>query len=165
MEELWDKIPGYEDNYLITSSGKIWSLKSNNFLKPNIVRSGYKMVRLYRNGWAKDYLVHRIVAEVYCNNPDNKRVVNHKDGNKLNNYFLNLEWNTDSENQLHAIRTGLKKIRYGSRHPNSKLSEQNIEDIKTLYKSNLTLKQIAKQFNVHLGTISKIINNQSWRTI
>jgi hypothetical protein len=58
---------------------------------------------LYFRCLSKSYLVHRIVAECFIPNPDNKITVNHKDGNKLNNSVLNLEWATPEENSLHAV--------------------------------------------------------------
>lgn len=157
MEEMWENVLNYEGHYLISNSGKVFSLKSNLILSPTKVRSGYKMVRLYKGGWSRDYLIHRLVAEVYCNNEENKPVVNHKDGDKTNNYFLNLEWCTDSENQLHAIRTGLRKIRYGVNSYKGKLNLEQIKDIKNLYNQGLTGKEIAKKYNLHFSTIYRII--------
>lgn len=62
---------------------------------------------MYRDNICKSYLVHRIVAETFLPNPNNLPTVNHKDGNKLNNRLDNLEWMTRSDNQQHAIKTGL----------------------------------------------------------
>ncbi len=57
-------------------------------------------------------MIHRLIADTFIDNddPDNKKMVNHKDGNKLNNHVSNLEWTTAGENNLHAIKTGLRKI-------------------------------------------------------
>lgn len=162
MEEMWECIDGFE-NYQISTSGKVFSLNKNKILKPNIVWSGYKMVRLYQNGWAKDYSIHRLVALTFVPNPYNHRVVNHKDGNKQNNYWLNLEWTTDSENQLHAIRTGLKKVKCGQDHGCSKLNDKDVAKIKDLYyNQNKNFSQIAVLYNVHYSTISRIVQNQRW---
>lgn len=101
-------IEGFED-YLVSSSGKIYSLKSNKYLKPNIVTNGYYQVCLFKNGKRYRKYIARLVAQAFISNPDNKSTVNHKDGIKSNNNISNLEWMTQSENQLHAFNTGLQK--------------------------------------------------------
>ena len=163
MEEMWEDIPGYEGHYQVSNSGKVFSLKMEIELKPNIIRSGYKMVRLSKHGWARDYLVHRLVAMCFVNNPKNNRVVNHLDGNKTNNYFLNLEWCTDSENQLHAIRTGLRVPKSREEHPQHKLSEAQILEIRKRHKMGLTYKQLACEYNVHYATIGRIVTHKIWK--
>jgi hypothetical protein len=87
----------------------------------------YPEVGLYLNGKQNTYLVHRIVAEVHCDNPYNKPEVNHKDGNKFNFHSANLEWSTRSENIQHMYDNGLKKYRplhykgkFGAAHNRSK---------------------------------------------
>ena len=85
-------------NYAITDDGKVWSFKSNKFLKQKIDKYGYACVSLRRNGKNWTVTVHRLVAEAFIPNPDNKPTVNHKDENKLNNSVTNLEWMTVNEN-------------------------------------------------------------------
>jgi hypothetical protein len=162
MEEMWEWVKNYEGHYQVSNSGKVYSVKSDLELIPNIIRSGYKMVRLSKNGWARDYLVHRLVAEAFCNNEENKNVVNHKDGNKTNNYFLNLEWCTNSENQLHAIQMGLRVPKKGNEHPMRKLTQAEAEEIRKRYKMGLNYKQLANEYGVHFSTIGRIINSKLW---
>jgi hypothetical protein len=69
---------------------------------------GYKQVVVTLYGKRRKYYVHRLVAECFVSNPKRCREVNHKDGDKANNDYTNLEWCTRSENMLHAYRTGLK---------------------------------------------------------
>ena len=102
------EIKGYEQ-YAVTSCGKVWSYKSNKFLKPHKDKKGYYRVNLSINGKLKNALIHRLVAIAYIPNPCNKPQVNHIDGNKTNNSLKNLEWNTPRENVMHARRTGLQK--------------------------------------------------------
>ena len=85
-------IVGYEGLYAVASCGKIWSYRSKIFLKPQTDKDGYLRVGLYKDGKAKKYLIHRLVAEAYIPNPDNLPQVNHKDENKENNCLQNLEW-------------------------------------------------------------------------
>ncbi len=93
--------------YFILEDGRIWSGKKNRFLYLGIGTTGYYGVSLY-NRKLKTLRVHRLVAEHFILNPENKKEVNHKDGNKLNNHFTNLEWATAKENIAHSISTGLK---------------------------------------------------------
>lgn len=81
-------IPGFEGRYAITSCGKVWSYKSNRFLKPYSIGNDYLAVKLD----GKNYRVHRLVAAAYLPNPKNLPQVNHKDENKHNNALPNLEW-------------------------------------------------------------------------
>lgn len=78
-------------------------------LKGSISEGGYKYYRLSKNNHKKTYYAHRLVAENFIENPQNLPVVNHKDGNKLNNNVENLEWMTYSENISHAHKNGLIK--------------------------------------------------------
>lgn len=162
MEEMWEDVRDFP-NYQISSAGKVWSKNHNRLLKPNIVRSGYNMVRLYNKGWARDYLIHRLVADAFVPNPNDKPIVNHKDGIKLNNYWLNLEYVTDSENQLHAIRMGLKIVKQKEHHPNSKLLESEIDKIRNMSYNGITYKEIAKQFGIHYSTVCRIVNKETWK--
>lgn len=95
------------EKYCVTTDGRIINLLKNKSIVPSITNSGYYQVTLCGNKRYKFY-VHRLVAEAFISNPDNKKQINHIDGNKLNNDMSNLEWCTESENQLHRYRV-LKK--------------------------------------------------------
>ena len=98
-------------NYLVTVSGKIFSLFSMRFLsQTNKTTAGYPRVQLFNENGAKWQTIHRLVAETYILNPENKAQVNHIDGDKANNMLFNLEWCTPSENQKHACDTGLRIV-------------------------------------------------------
>ena len=84
-------------NYLIYENGEVWSKKSNKILKPGINR-GYSHISLYNNGKQKTAKIHRLVAEHYIPNPDNKPQLDHIDQNKQNNNSSNLRWVTPREN-------------------------------------------------------------------
>jgi hypothetical protein len=87
-------ITGYDGLYAITSCGKVWSHKRQRFLKPLDDGHGYLFVKLYKDGFGKNFNVHRLVAQAYLDNPENLPCVNHKDENKANNSVSNLEWCT-----------------------------------------------------------------------
>ena len=91
------EIEGFED-YLIYSDGRVFSKKSNKFLKQSTDKRGYKVVSLCKNGVLKQFKVHRLVAEAYIDNQNDFPQVNHKDENKANNDFNNLEWCTAKYN-------------------------------------------------------------------
>lgn len=104
------QIKDYSD-YLVTVDGKIFSLKSMRFLSQNNkTKAGYPRVQMFNENGFKWQTIHRLVAETYLPNPENKAQVNHMDGNKANNLLCNLEWATPSENQKHACDTGLRVV-------------------------------------------------------
>lgn len=92
-----------ETDYSIDKEGKVFSNKTNKFLLGSVYNTGYRMVRLTIGKNKKSYAIHRLVAEAFLPNPNKLDIVNHKDGNKLNNRVENLEWVSQSQNRIHAI--------------------------------------------------------------
>lgn len=105
ITEEWKQIKDFP-NYEISNTGKIRN-QNKKELKPFNQNNGYVQVQLYKDSFNKRFLVHRLVAKAFIPNNENKKYVNHIDGNKHNNCITNLEWVTNSENILHARRTGL----------------------------------------------------------
>ena len=104
----------------VKTKGNSKRLIKERIINPFVSKYGYLIVGLSKNGEEKKYPVHRLVAEAFIPNPENKPEVNHKFGIKLDNRASQLEWNTRSENEQHAYNTGLIKLRCGERHQNSK---------------------------------------------
>jgi hypothetical protein len=150
----------------ISSEGQVYSTKTNRILKNRICGhegNGYYAIAYRRNGRTANMKIHRLVAEYFIPNPENKPFVNHKDGNKFNNHKDNLEWVTCSENILHAINTGLNPKRGNNNH-NSKIPESEINRIIDLHKAGFYQSSIAKLFKVHQSTINRIVNNKTYKT-
>ena len=114
MNEIWRDVPGYEGLYQVSNYGGVRSMNYNKKLgnirelKQKLRDNGYLEVHLSKDSKRKYFLVHRLVAEAFLENPDNKPQVNHIDGDKSNNYVSNLEYTTNGENQKHAYSTRLK---------------------------------------------------------
>ena len=99
------QIPNY--NYSVSLEGNITNLSTDRVVKPSInPQNGYLYVALWKNGIGKTYSVHRLVANAYCPNPENKPNVNHIDSDRTNCSAENLEWVTQSENLKHGYEHG-----------------------------------------------------------
>lgn len=98
-------------NYIIFENGDIFSNYCNRFLKPDITKHGYKQVTLYINNKPFRIKVHRLVALLWLGEePEDKPTINHKDGNKLNNHYTNLEYTSYYENNKHARDNNLNNV-------------------------------------------------------
>lgn len=106
MRLVWKDIADYEGLYRISNQGDIYSYKFNRILKP-AERGGYLRTTLTKDKKEKRYSIHRLVAENFLSNNENKPQVNHIDGNKKNNCVDNLEWVTNKENCNHAVKQNL----------------------------------------------------------
>lgn len=111
MQEIWKDVVGYEGIYKVSNFGNVMSFqpncKSAQCLTP-FDNGGYFRVTLIKNRKRTNHLVHRLVADAFIPNPENKEAVNHIDGCKTNNRVDNLEWVTKGENTRHAIKIGLR---------------------------------------------------------
>lgn len=104
--EIWKDIEGFEGRYAVSSWGRVKGL--HGILTPYENHKGYLKVGLLRNGKRVKRRVHRLVAQAFIPNPENKPEINHIDGNKKNNSFSNLEWVTGEENREHFYYLGLE---------------------------------------------------------
>ena len=164
FKEVFKTVVGHE-MYSVTNKGRVCNEKRGKFLKPSVNSSNYKKVVL--NG--KNLYVHRLVAEAFCDNPDNLCEVNHKDGNKWNNNYTNLEWVTKSENAQHAFDMGLRTISGYTRYKVSKSAHRftnyEIDEIRNMYYDGMTKQEIADKIGCYSSTICDILNGHTYREI
>jgi len=160
------------DRFEISNIGRLKNIKTGKILKLNIIGKGYLgvVVSLGSRKNKKMIRVHRAVAESFIPNPESKEMVNHKDGNKINNCINNLEWVTNSENMKHAYNTGLKtndSIK-GELSNTSKLRDDDIRYIKKNYKPRdpqFGCRALGRKYGVTHNIISGIVNGKRWTHI
>lgn len=114
MNEIWKPVIGYEKLYLISNYGNIQSICNNKskFLKPSLESKGYLKIRFFVNNKLISRKIHRLVAEHFLLNYDSSKQINHIDGNKINNYYLNLECVNNRENCSHYNLNRLTSSNY-----------------------------------------------------
>lgn len=187
-------IKGYEGLYAVTEDGKVWSYpkpyssKTGLWLKPIANRSKrikaqdyiLWMVGLNKDSKVKRELVHRLVANAYIPNPENKPQVNHIDGNPANNHVDNLEWIDGFENMQHAQRTGLtnqfteksiaNRIIQGKKNQHNTVKARRLftmaevaEIKKTFSKGVKSAREIARELGCSNNTISNICTNKTYQ--
>ena len=149
--------------YTANEKGNWNPLKSLKTIVHN--RSGYCVVNLYSydsgKSKMKQFRIHKLVAMHFLDNPDNKSLVNHKNGNKQDNRVENLEWCSHSENMVHAYKTGLCLQPKGIK--TTKLNKDLVCKIRNEKKENLTSNYtLSKKYNVSEATIANLINKKSW---
>lgn len=147
-------------DYEIDEQGQIYSHKTNKFLTGYVDNTGYITVLLTVDGKKKNYLVHRLVAQTFIPNKDNLPIVNHKDGNKLNNSVDNLEWVTQSQNRTHAIQTKISDLAYGKRNK-SQIDINDIDNWKQYKDTNYYISKDGQVWNSKTKILLKQTPNQS----
>ena len=182
--EIWKDVIGFEDKYQISSYGRI---KSKKRIVPTwngtkTIQEKILKLKIQSNGYIKHPklgLVHRLVARAFIPTNDYNLVVNHKDGNKQNNYVDNLEWCTQKANVLHAIKIGLvnnetkrkmsekAKLRVGKKNSCWRgyinmysLENEFIKQFETLKEAENWIKENTKYKNADKGNISLVCNGK-----
>jgi hypothetical protein len=180
MKETWSRIN--ETRYLISNLGNVASDNYKNSgltktLKPAKDKKGYLRCALMINGKLVTFKMHRLVAEAFIPNPNNKPQVNHINGIKTDNRAENLEWVSNKENHDHAVQKGLMVRKKGYKRPNMtwligennnnvKLTAEQVKEIRSKFKKRVyTRDMLAAEYNVKACTIKDIILRRSWKHI
>ena len=162
-------IKGFEGIYAAREDGEIISLKhKKEVVRKGGISSGYRSYSLRKDGVQTQHLGHRLIAEAFIPNPENKPQVNHKDGNKTNNAVSNLEWVTISENAKHAYKSGLSVITSDHLHLMHKnagkakalFTKTDAYNIRAIYQhmEHKSTRKLAKAYKCSKPTIQRIVN-------
>lgn len=170
--EEWLPVVDYEGWYQVSNLGRVQSLPrlinysdgrsvyhKGIFLRPFFDRKGYLVVGLRRNVSHKRGYVHQLVAAAFIGLKPSGLTIDHKDGNRTNNAFWNLEYVTHTENMRRASALNLMKI--GESHPNTKLTDFQISELRRLYTEGATYKSLAALFGTTVKYVGKILSHKS----
>lgn len=170
LTEYWLPLKDYEGLYEVSNLGRVKSLerivkrnnynftKSEKILSPNISRTGYSSVLLSKQGIEKRCYLHRLVAKTFIPNTRNLPEVDHINEDKSNNTLSNLQWITHRDN---SSKSSYKTL--GSKNGSSKLTIRQVSVIRHLLKKDgISNSEIAKQFKVAPGAISRIKTGKRW---
>ena len=158
MKEIWKDIKDYEGHYQVSNLSRVKSIKfgKERIMKQNI-RRGYYYVCLSKNGIAKNYFVHRLVAQAFIDNTDNLPQVNHKDENKLNNNVDNLEWCSVLYNNSYGTR--LQKVSEKMRNRKEWSKSIDVYDLNMNFIETLpSIEECGRKYNVSPGNVRHCCN-------
>lgn len=139
-------------NYEVSDEGDVRNKKTSRILQPQYLTKGYLGVRLYNNGNGKTLKLHRLVALAFVDGYFEGAQVNHKDGNKANNHYSNLEWCTNQENHLHKMANGLNVTA-------SFYSDRDFADVHKLRSDGLSTRAIAAKTGISKSYVHRIITD------
>ena len=168
-QEIFKDIPGYNGDYQVSNQGRVKSFKQSpkgRILRPKSTVSGYLQVNLCQNGKVNTTYVHYLVTLTFVGERPYGLDINHKDGNKVNNYLSNLEYCTHSKNIQHGHDMGLMNTPRGENHSRAKLTKSQVLEIRTRYSDGgVTQKELAMEYGVGSSTIGEIVNRRNWTHI
>lgn len=164
-EEEWKPVKGFEDFYMVSALGEIRSKRNDKILVPTLTNKYYSVTLcgLIR----KNIRVHRIIATAFIANPDDLPQINHKNGNKLDNSAVNLEWSSPSQNIQHALKNDLFNPSKGDNHCCAKVTSEQVVLIRKIYNENPKVRQIdlAVLAGISRTTINHILKRKNWKHI
>jgi len=171
--EIWKWVEGYENLYQVSNKARVKSFHKGKIiiLRPGISKAGYPTVNLHKNdkddkNKATTYLVHRLVAEAFIPNPENKPVVDHINGDRSNACADNLRWLTQKENIQANIERGTHQA--GTKSVCAKFNADEVRYISQVYKpydKEFGVSALARKFNVTGDTIKRIIHRVTYKDV
>lgn len=169
MIEEWKPISGYEGIFSVSSLGRIRNecvKRGNQYVGKIRIgkkhKDNYLSIRMCHNYKVNIFRIHNLVAKAFIGERPENYVVNHKDGDKANNKLENLEYLSRSQNAYHAVKMNRWPDCRGSKHYASRFKDEDIKNIRDLYKKGEKQKSIAIKFNTNQCYISQIVNNKRW---
>lgn len=166
--EQWETVRDFP-NYIISTESRVLNKATLTFksLCYN-KRFRFRYVRLHKNGHSVNVPIYRLKAIAFIPNPENKREVNHKYGDRMDEDLSALEWATAKENMKHSFVTGLGKGQFkkGFSHQFAKLSKDDVHNIRDLrHKQNVKLKDIGKMYNITMDHACRIANRKLYADV
>lgn len=152
--EIFKKISGF-DNYQISNLGRVINAERNKILKTYLHHGGYLNICLNKNGKSKSFIVHRLVASTFLGDITNM-VINHKDGDKLNNSVQNLEIVSSLNNSLHSCYI------LGN---NLKLTTDQVLGVVQMYNNGVNMSEIGKIYHVKRRVVNAVLLGKTWSHI
>lgn len=149
------------EHYHINEEGVVLNSKTGRVLKTDLTNMGYKRVTLWHVDQKRVRVaVHRLVAMTFVPNPENKPMVNHLDGNKINNHRTNLEWVSCSENTIHAFETGLRVAPDNTgRKPWNRKNDDKAKEVRHLKGLGFKRKEICEKLNLEVSTYKNLLRH------
>ena len=162
-------LDGIESCYSISNNGQVLNRDTNELRVPSNTPNGYLRIILYMHGKSYAFSIHQLVAQYFVPNldPINNIYIDHKDGNKHNNWYWNLEWVTPKENTQRAIALGLTDPKSrnqpkGSKSGVSIYTEEDAHNACKLLEQGLSNKEIADKLNVSTEFVRSIKRGRAW---
>ena len=157
-------LPELKERYFINRNGELFTDYGKKKLKDSEKNGYIKNGLIMKDGQSRSYFRHRLVMICFFYREDYKDMqVNHIDGNKRNNSLENLEWCTNQENRIHAVKTGLAASLKGESNPASKLLESDVQKIIQDLLNEVPYSIITKRYNCSKSTVSAIRHKRNWK--
>ncbi len=159
MTERWSEVDGWP--YEASDCGRVRATPSGRILRQSPGRKGYLRVTLRRPGEHRMFHVGALVLSAFVGpRPSARHQVAHENGANTDNRLDNLAWKTARDNNLQKNEHGT--MCRGERHPMSKLSEQDVLDVRRLYRAGMSHRQLAAQFRLSSSTIGELLRGENW---